>query len=110
MDLLYVLRGIRQPSGALAKGDASTEADIDEQDLIDSYRQLNEAGKAALQVFLSTCLKSPAMCATATPRRAKRLAENRRAMFDQRTAENVERAKLEIERLRRERAAKAKNK
>ncbi|MEJ2769055.1 helix-turn-helix domain-containing protein [Mycetohabitans sp. B46] len=110
VDLLYVLRGVRLPSSALAGAGALTEADRNEQDLFDSYRQLNEAGKAALQVFLLTCLEFPMMSATSTPRRAKRLAKNRRAMFDQRTAENVDRAKLEIERLRRERAAKTKSK
>ncbi|MCG1038157.1 MULTISPECIES: helix-turn-helix domain-containing protein [Burkholderiaceae] len=105
VDICYVLTGERHQAEDGKVGD-----DADEAELIESYRSLTEAGKSALQVFLATCMKAPGMSATSTPRRAKRLAENRRAMFDQRTAENVERAKLEIERLRRERADKAKNK
>jgi uncharacterized small protein (DUF1192 family) len=46
------------------------------------------------------------MVQTATPRRAKRVPEKRRAALDQRTAENVDRAMAEIERLKAERAAK----
>ena len=46
------------------------------------------------------------MVQAAPARRAKRLPENRRAALDQRTAENVERAMAEVERLKSERAAK----
>ncbi|WXK35664.1 helix-turn-helix transcriptional regulator [Mycetohabitans rhizoxinica] len=110
IDLLYIVTGTRQAESRYHEAAPAETTSAEERELIESYRSLTEGGKAALQVFLATCLKSPGMSATSMPRRAKRLAENRRAMFDQRTAENVERAKLEIERLRRERAAKAKNK
>jgi hypothetical protein len=70
------------------------------------YRQLNDAGKASLHAFLASCINTGSMLLTETPRRAKRLPEKRRAALDQRTAENVDRAMAEIERLRAERATK----
>lgn len=108
VDLLYVLRGTRQASDEAGEAATGGEFDTEEQELIESYRALNEAGKAALHAFLSTCFNSSAMLVSAVPRRAKRLAEHRRAAFDQRTAENIERAIAHIKRLRAERAARAK--
>ncbi|MCD4518941.1 helix-turn-helix domain-containing protein [Burkholderia pseudomallei] len=104
VDLLYVLTGSKQApaESSIAKEDA------DELELVRSYRQLNDAGKAALVAFVESCFKTGAMVDAPTARRAKRLPENRRAALDQRTAENVDRAMAEIERLRAERAAKAK--
>jgi transcriptional regulator with XRE-family HTH domain len=106
VDICYVLTGERHQ----AEGGKVGQGDVDEAEVLAMYRQLNEVGKASIHAFLLSCFNTGSMLQTATPRRAKRLAENRRATLDQRTAENVERAKSGIERLRRERAAKAKNK
>ncbi|MEJ2769293.1 transcriptional regulator [Mycetohabitans sp. B46] len=108
VDLLYVLKGTRQASDEAGEAATGSEFDTEEHELIESYQALNEAGKAALHAFLSTCFNSSAMLVSAVPRRAKCLAEHRRAAFDQRTAENIERAVAQIKRLRAERAAKAK--
>nr|WP_028201178.1 helix-turn-helix domain-containing protein [Burkholderia pseudomallei] len=102
-DLLYILTGSKQ---VLAKSENADE-DIDELELVRNYRQLNDAGKAALAAFVESCFRTGAMVATPTARRAKRLPENRRAALDQRTAENIDRAMAEVERLRAERAAKS---
>ncbi len=104
VDIGYVLTGER-----LVAGEAATEAgtgDADEADVLAMYRQLNDAGKASLHAFLTSCISTGAMVQAATPRRAKRVPEKRRAALDQRTAENVDRAMAEIERLKAERAAK----
>jgi transcriptional regulator with XRE-family HTH domain len=102
VDIWYVLTG-EVSSSSLAE---------EESDVVDGYRKLNEAGKAAVQTFISSCVRTGSMTLDADPtspdRRVKRLAENRRAALDQRMAENVERAMAEIERQRRERAAKTK--
>ncbi|WP_332451459.1 helix-turn-helix transcriptional regulator [Burkholderia ubonensis] len=102
VDVMYILLGRRGGAGEQG-ADAQP---IDEQELLESYRQLNEAGKAALQAFVTSCINTGSMLQNTTPRRAKRLPENRRAALDQRAAENVERAMAEIERLRAERATK----
>ncbi|KVC61882.1 XRE family transcriptional regulator [Burkholderia ubonensis] len=102
VDVTYILLGRRGGTGEQG-ADAQP---IDEQELLESYRQLNEAGKAALQAFVASCISTGSMLQNTTPRRAKRLPENRRAALDQRAAENVERAMAEIERLRAERATK----
>ncbi|WP_126242843.1 helix-turn-helix domain-containing protein [Burkholderia gladioli] len=99
VDIWYVLTGEVSPAVLPA----------DEGDLIDGYRQLNEAGKAAVQGFIATCINTGSMTSGgegASAPRVKRLAENRRAALDQRMAENVERAMAEVERLKAERAGK----
>ncbi|AIO49362.1 helix-turn-helix family protein [Burkholderia cepacia] len=104
VDIGYVLTGER-----FAGGEAAPEAgarDADEAEVLAMYRQLNDTGKASLHAFLASCISTGAMVQTATPRRAKRVPEKRRAALDQRTAENVDRAMAEIERLKAERAAK----
>jgi transcriptional regulator with XRE-family HTH domain len=104
VDIGYVLTGER-----FATGEAAPEAgarDADEAEVLAMYRQLNDTGKASLHAFLASCISTGAMVQTATPRRAKRVPEKRRAALDQRTAENVDRAMAEIERLKAERAAK----
>ncbi|ALX13207.1 XRE family transcriptional regulator [Burkholderia cepacia JBK9] len=104
VDIGYVLTGER-----LVAGEAATEAgtrDADEADVLAMYRQLNDAGKASLHAFLASCISTGAMVQAAAPRRAKRVPEKRRAALDQRTAENVDRAMAEIERLKAERATK----
>ncbi|MCO1398570.1 helix-turn-helix transcriptional regulator [Burkholderia cenocepacia] len=104
VDIGYVLTGKR-----FAAGEAAPEAgarDADEAEVLAMYRQLNDTGKASLHAFLASCISTGAMVQTATPRRAKRVPEKRRAALDQRTAENVDRAMAEIERLKAERAAK----
>lgn len=100
VDIWYVLTGeVSSPS--LAE---------DEGELIDGYRRLNEAGKAAVQTFITSCVNTGPMMLDGGPaspeRRIKRLAENRRAALDQRIAENVERAMVEMERLRAEKFKK----
>ncbi|WP_414016424.1 helix-turn-helix domain-containing protein [Burkholderia stagnalis] len=107
VDIGYVLTGERAAAGAAAEQGAR---DADEADVLAMYRQLNDAGKASLHAFLTSCINTGAMLQPATPRRAKRLPENRRAALDQRTAENVDRAKAELERLKAERAAKGSGK
>ncbi|MBR8073938.1 helix-turn-helix transcriptional regulator [Burkholderia cenocepacia] len=104
VDIGYVLTGERLAAGeaALAPG----ARDADEAEVLAMYRQLNDTGKASLHAFLASCISTGAMVQTAAPRRAKRLPEKRRAALDQRTAENVDRAMAEIERLKAERAAK----
>ncbi|MBN3774877.1 helix-turn-helix transcriptional regulator [Burkholderia sp. Ac-20392] len=105
VDIGYVLTGERSAAGEPASEAGSRDAD--EADVLAMYRQLNDAGKASLHAFLASCISTGAMVqAAAAPRRAKRLPENRRAALDQRTAENVERAMAEVERLKSERAAK----
>lgn len=102
VDICYVLTGERHHTDGKAVGDN----DADEAEVLAMYRQLNETGKASVHAFLAGCFNTGSMLQTATPRRAKRLPENRRAALDARTAENVDRAMAEIERLRAERAAK----
>lgn len=108
VDVLYILRGKRH---ALAPERAeAAQLDADERELVDTYRQFNDVGKAALQAFMGSCVSTGSMVATTAPKRAKRLAENRRAALDQRTAENVDRAVAELERLKVARATNAKKK
>ncbi|WP_373422081.1 helix-turn-helix domain-containing protein [Burkholderia gladioli] len=101
VDIYFVLRGERLPA-AIAQGDS------DEAELVALYRQLSEAGQAALLAFAASSVNALATQAGAPAKRAKRLPENRRAALDQRTAENVERAVAEVERARAERAARKK--
>ncbi|MGV4733187.1 helix-turn-helix domain-containing protein [Burkholderia pseudomallei] len=103
VDVLFILLGRRDAAGEQGGHAASIG---DEQELVESYRQLNEAGKAALLAFVASCITTGSMVQDSTPRRAKRLPENRRAALDQRTAENVDRAMAELQRLRAERATK----
>ncbi|HHL4079629.1 XRE family transcriptional regulator [Burkholderia sola] len=104
VDIGYVLTGERSAAGEAAP--AERIRDADEAEVLAMYRQLNDTGKASLHAFLASCISTGAMVQTVTPRRAKRLPEKRRAALDQRTAENVDRAMAEIERLKAERAAK----
>ncbi|WP_341826529.1 transcriptional regulator [Burkholderia gladioli] len=104
IDVLFVLTGDRL--GDAARAHAQAGEDEDEVELLLQFRQLNDAGKAALQAFLASLGTSSQL--SSAPKRAKRLVENRRAALDQRTAENVERAVAEVERARAERAARKK--
>ncbi|MBR8511053.1 XRE family transcriptional regulator [Burkholderia cenocepacia] len=104
VDIGYVLTGERLAAGEAAL--ATGARDADEAEVLAMYRQLNDTGKASLHAFLASCISTGAMVQTTAPRRAKRLPEKRRAALDQRTAENVDRAMAEIERLKAERAAK----
>ncbi|VWC00446.1 Cro/Cl family transcriptional regulator [Burkholderia pseudomultivorans] len=104
VDIVYVLTGERLEAGRQS-GERS-ETDAEEAELVAVYRQLNETGKATLQSFIGSVLNQAVMLKAGAPQRAKRLPENRRAALDERTAENVDRAMAEIERLRAERAAK----
>ncbi|SDQ70686.1 Helix-turn-helix [Burkholderia orbicola] len=104
VDIGYVLTGERPAAGEGAPAPGARDAD--EAEVLAMYRQLNDTGKASLHAFLASCISTGAMVQTAAPRRAKRLPEKRRAALDQRTAENVDRAMAEIERLKAERAAK----
>ncbi|MDZ4036171.1 helix-turn-helix transcriptional regulator [Burkholderia gladioli pv. alliicola] len=107
VDLLYIILGVRSVSAEpQSASEPATTLEDDEHLLIDGYRQLNEAGKAALQAFMASLGTKDQL--TSAPKRAKRLVENRRAALDQRTAENVERALAEVERVRAERAARKK--
>ncbi|WP_232338784.1 helix-turn-helix domain-containing protein [Burkholderia cenocepacia] len=103
VDIYYVLTGERISA---EHGAGEVKADGEEAEFLEVYRQLNETGKATLQSFIGSVLNQAVMLKAGTPRRAKRLPENRRAALDQRAAENVDRAMAEIERLRAERAAK----
>ncbi|KWC22785.1 XRE family transcriptional regulator [Burkholderia ubonensis] len=104
VDIVYVLTGERSgPSGETVE---PLGTDAEEAELIATYRQLNETGKATLRSFIASVLNQAIMLKTGTPQRAKRLPENRRAALDERTAENVQRAMAEIERLKAERAKK----
>ncbi|RKU01957.1 transcriptional regulator [Burkholderia sp. Nafp2/4-1b] len=96
VDVLYVLRGIKAGHGGEAP--TATSFDADERELIEDYRQLNPAGKASLQAFLTSCFNSGVMLQTDdSPRRAKRLAENRMAGLDERSADILRRAKAMID-------------
>lgn len=108
VDVHYVLTGERFGDHAQKVG--TPEGATEEAELLGMYRQLNEAGKAALYAFAASCINTESMTATNSPKRARRLSENRRAALDQRTAENVDRAVAELEQLKAKRAAKAKNK
>lgn len=110
VDLLYVLKGVRSSGDAGSGSAIEFVVNDDERDVIENYRLFNETGKAALHAFIASCINTASMLATATSRRAKRLPENRRAALDQRTAENVDRAVAELERLKVERATNAKKK
>lgn len=104
-DICYVLTGERH--GAQVETAPGHGRDAEETELVETYRQLNETGKATLQSFIGNVLNTAAMFTSGTPRRAKRLSENRRAALDQRAAENVERAMAELARSKAERAANA---
>nr|WP_080971059.1 transcriptional regulator [Burkholderia cepacia] len=104
VDIGYVLTGERFTAGEAAPEAGSRDAD--EADVLAMYRQLNDTGKASLHAFLASCISTGAMVQAAAPRRAKRVPEKRRAALDQRTAENVERAMAEVERLKAERVVK----
>ncbi|ONB88676.1 helix-turn-helix domain-containing protein [Burkholderia pseudomallei] len=107
VDIFYVLTGERIRFAESAASNVGGGVASDESELLDLYRLLNDSGKAALHAFLANCVDSGAMAAAPSARRAKRLPENRRAALNQRTAENVDRAMAELERLRLERAAKS---
>ncbi|MDC6130771.1 transcriptional regulator, partial [Burkholderia gladioli] len=72
VDIWYVLTGEVSPAVLPA----------DEGDLVDGYRQLNEAGKAAVQGFIATCINTGSMTSggegSSAPR-VKRLAAEHRA-------------------------------
>lgn len=107
VDIFYVLTGERVVITEAKKSHVEVDVSGDESEVLELYRQLNDSGKAALHAFMVSCVASGAMATVPTARRAKRLPENRRAALDQRTAENVDRAMAEVERLRAERAAKS---
>jgi transcriptional regulator with XRE-family HTH domain len=106
VDAVYVLTGERMAPGVA--GAEAQELSEDELEVLAGYRQLNDAGKAALSAFLASCINSGTTLTGGHSTRVKRLVENRRAALDERTAENVERAVAEIERVRAERVARKK--
>lgn len=107
VDIFYVLTGERVGIAEAVTSNASAGVAGDESEFLELFRLLNDSGKAALHAFLVNCVASGVMAAAPNARRAKRLPENRRAALDQRTAENVDRAMAEVERLRAERATKS---
>lgn len=106
VDIFFVLKGERSSLHA----SEACGGDPEEAELVGLFRELSDAGKAALMAFAISSVKALAKNSTASPRRVKRLAENRRAALDERTAQNVQRAMAEIDRLSDERSHKTQKK
>lgn len=97
VDVLYVLTGHR----ALDTEGQAKHLALDERNLLEDFRRMNDAGKASVQAFVSTCLLAPSLALDGQPQRVRRLTENRRAALDERTNENIDRA-MELVKLSRE--------
>ncbi|MGF7188585.1 transcriptional regulator with XRE-family HTH domain [Robbsia andropogonis] len=97
VDVLYVLTGHR----ALDTDGQAKHLALDERNLLEDFRKMNDAGKASVQAFVSTCLSAPSLTSDGQPQRVRRLTENRRTALDERTNENIDRA-MELVKLSRE--------
>lgn len=90
VDVLYVITGTRAHSSTLP---------ADEAELLDSFRQLNDVGRAAIQASANGFLLAGTMTISGEPaKRLPRLAENRAAKLDAAALEALKEAQADAER------------
>ncbi|HEF4757266.1 helix-turn-helix family protein [Burkholderia multivorans] len=98
VDVLYVITGERSVQSTLPS---------DEADMLDSFRQLNELGRAAIQGAINGYLHVGEMTLSGRPsKRIPRIAANRMAKLDAFVEEEVKAAQADVERNKRQRASR----
>ncbi|WP_155626011.1 helix-turn-helix domain-containing protein [Burkholderia vietnamiensis] len=98
VDVLYVITGSRAQSSTLP---------ADEAELLDSFRQLNDVGRAAIQASANGFLLTGTMTISGAPaKRLPRLAENRAAKLDAAALEALRDAQDDAGRVKRVRASR----
>lgn len=98
VDVLYVITGSRAQSSTLP---------ADEAELLDSFRQLNDVGRAAIQASANGFLLTGTMTISGAPaKRLPRLAENRAAKLDAAALEALRDAQDDAGRVKRGRASR----
>ena len=98
VDVLYVITGSRAQSSMLP---------ADEAELLDSFRQLNDVGRAAIQASANGFLLTGTMTISGAPaKRLPRLAENRAAKLDAAALEALRDAQDDAGRVKRGRASR----
>ncbi|MCA8305474.1 helix-turn-helix domain-containing protein [Burkholderia seminalis] len=90
VDVLYVITGVRALPSTMAE---------DEAELLDSFRQLNEVGRTAIQASVNGFLLAGTMTISGEPaKRLPRLAENRAAKLDDAALQALKEAQADAER------------
>jgi len=90
VDVLYVITGVRALPSTTPE---------DEAELLDSFRQLNEVGRAAIQASVNGFLLAGTMTISGEPaKRLPRLAENRAAKLDDAALQALKEAQADVER------------
>ncbi|KVE05546.1 MULTISPECIES: helix-turn-helix domain-containing protein [Burkholderia cepacia complex] len=90
VDVLYVITGVRALPSTMPE---------DEAELLDSFRQLNEVGRAAIQASVNGFLLAGTMTISGEPaKRLPRLAENRAAKLDDAALQALKEAQADAER------------
>ncbi|UEP28245.1 helix-turn-helix domain-containing protein [Burkholderia sp. B21-007] len=90
VDVLYVITGVRALPSTMPE---------DEAELLDSFRQLNEVGRTAIQASVNGFLLAGTMTISGEPaKRLPRLAENRAAKLDDAALQALKEAQADAER------------
>ncbi|NTY35655.1 helix-turn-helix domain-containing protein [Burkholderia diffusa] len=98
VDVQYVITGERAAQSALPQ---------DVVDVVDSFLQLNDIGRAAIQGAINGYLHVGEMTVSGEPsKRIPRVAANRMAKLDAFVEEEVKAAQADVERSKRERASR----
>ncbi|WP_175774003.1 helix-turn-helix domain-containing protein [Burkholderia multivorans] len=98
VDVLYVITGERSVQATLPS---------DEADMLDSFRQLNDIGRAAIQGAINGYLHVGEMTLSGQPsKRIPRVAANRMAKLDAFVEEEVKAAQADVERNKRQRVSR----
>ncbi|MCA8414381.1 helix-turn-helix domain-containing protein [Burkholderia multivorans] len=98
VDVLYVITGERSVQSTLPS---------DEADMLDSFRQLNEIGRAAVQGAINGYLHVGEMTLSGQPsKRIPRIAANRMAKLDAFVEEEVKAAQANVEQTKRQRVSR----
>ncbi|KWD80432.1 transcriptional regulator [Burkholderia ubonensis] len=96
VDVLYVITGVRAHPSTMPE---------DEAELLDSFRQLNDVGRAAIQASVNGFLLAGTMTISGEPaKRLPRLAENRAAKLDDAALQALKAAQADAERAKRTRS------
>ncbi|KVQ82183.1 transcriptional regulator [Burkholderia multivorans] len=98
VDVLYVITGERSVQSTLPS---------DEADMLDSFRQLNDIGRAAVQGAINGYLHVGEMTLSGQPsKRIPRIAANRMAKLDAFVEEEVKAAQANVEQTKRQRVSR----
>lgn len=90
VDVLYVITGVRTQPSTMPE---------DEAELLDTFRQLNDVGRAAIQASVNGFLLAGTMTISGEPaKRLPRLAENRAAKLDDAALQALKEAQADAER------------